>query len=759
MTQPIDVAYVDIVSNSKDFRKELSKEMDLAVKDIEKQSKIVSEKVEKTFKDAGEGANGFFRDVNGRLRDSKGRFAALGEAATEALGGTAAAASKIAQGLFQQLFGVVTNLIGGFGQLAASGPIGLAATIAAFAALAAAISVAAAVLQGFITIAIAGLGALPGLILAAVAGFGVLAVAMNGVIEAFQEQSEGAKKAGGAAVNNARQIADAQRGILQAERDLVKAREDELKRIREIDIALNRARVTEARAIDDVKNAELELADARALGSPRAIRENELRLAEANATLLEAKDRTKNLAAEKKKADKVGVEGSDQVLAAQERLIDAQDRLAQLQQRVAGGAAAQATAFSKLSANAQQFVKALVAAKEQLGPVADAIQNAFFAGTGPLIQPIVDNIKELQPELTRVAAGFGNIFKEILEFLGSPEAKDAFGKVLGGLADFLDAIGPSIKPLLEAFASLAGQSGEFGDNLGTFVADGLLKLADFVKNVDLKELFTDAKNAIKEILPLIKPLVSITIDLFKVMVALGKIALPPLALTMTVIAEVVEFAAGAFDRFLIVVDRVVKFIGEQGLKAIRSLVAEIANLPTTVSNFASKMFDAGKKFIGKFFEGIGQAGGFVADFAKKLGNAVISVINNSVIPPINKAIQAIQDGLNNLPFLDDVSLPKLSGIPKLASGGLGVKNSLVEIGEGDKEEAVIPLENQRVMRKVGTAIAEASDVRGSRRGTDGDGTTVMVFVGNEPVDSRAVKVVTKNNRKTARTVQQRPRMV
>ena len=38
MTQPIDVAYVDIVANTKDFRKELSKDMELAVKDIEKQS-------------------------------------------------------------------------------------------------------------------------------------------------------------------------------------------------------------------------------------------------------------------------------------------------------------------------------------------------------------------------------------------------------------------------------------------------------------------------------------------------------------------------------------------------------------------------------------------------------------------------------------------------------------------------------------------------------------------------------------------------
>lgn len=755
MTQPIDVAYVDIVSNSKDFRKELSKEMDLAVKDIEKQSQSVSEKVEKTFKDAGEGSKGFFTDVNGRLHDAQGRFVKMGDAATEALTGTAAAAGKAAAGALQQLFGIVTSLSGGIAQLAASGPVGIGILVAAFAALAAAISVAAAVLQGFLTIAVAGLAALPGLILGAVAGFGILAVAMNGVIDAFGEQAEGAKKAGGAAVNNARQIADAQRGILQAERDLVKAREDELKRIREINIALNRARVTEARAIDDVRNAELELADARALGSPRAIKENELRLAEANATLLEAKDRTKNLAAEKAKADKNGVNGSEQVLAAQERLIDAQDRLAASMQRGGGGAAAQATAYSKLSASAKLFVDALVAAKNALAPVAKGIQEAFFKGTAPLIQPIVDNIKALQPELNRVSAGFGKIFQEVLKFLGSPEAKDALGKILTGMAEFLEKVSPAIKPLLEAFAGLAGQAGEFGDNLGTVVADALTKIADFVKNVDLKKLFNEAKDAIAEIKPLIKPLLSITIDLFKVLVSAGKIILPPLAIALNVFAFAIQVSADQMIRLINIAKPAFDWIRVNGLNAIKSLSDAIKNLPTTIQNFGNRMLEAGKKFIGKFFEGIGAAGGFVTDFAKKLGNAVINVINNFVIPPINRAIKAIQDGLNKLPFIDDVSFPQLSGIPRLAKGGLTVKNRLVEISEGDKEEAVIPLENQRAMSRIGSAIADAG-------GTGGTGTgdvQVTVFIGNEKMQATAVKVVRASNKKTARKVHQRPRMI
>lgn len=756
MTQPIDVAYVDIVANSKDFRKTLSKEMDVAIKDVEHQSNEVASKVEKTFKEAAEAAGGFVTNAAGEVVGLFTSAREAGEEAAGALSGVASTAVEALDGGLQQVLSTLLGLTGGIGQLASAGPVGIAALVVAFAALAAAIAAAAAVLQAFITVAIAGLAALPGLVTAAVVGFGVLAVAMNGIIDAFGEQAEGAKKAGGAAVNNARQIADAQRGILQAQKDVIKAREEEIKRIRTIAIELNRARITEARALDDVKNAELELADARKLGSPRAIKENELRLAEANATLLEAQDRTKNLAAEKKKADKNGVEGSEQVLAAQERLIDAQDRLAASMQKTGGGAAAQATAYSKLSTSAKLFVDALVAAKNALAPVAKGIQEAFFKGTAPLIQPIVDNIKELQPELNRVAAGFGTIFKEVLKFLGSPEAKAALKSILEGLANFLEAVAPAIKPLLTAFAGLAGQSGEFGDNLGGVVADALTKIADFVSKVDLKKLFDDAGKAIKEILPLIRPLLSITIDLFKILVQAGKLILPPLALAINGIAVAVTLAADAFTVFLNILKPVFDWLQTNALKALKNVADAVRNLPTTLTNAGNAMLEAGKKFIGKFFEGIGQAKGFIGDFAKNLGNAVIGVINNNVIPPINRAIKAIQDGLNKLPFFDDISFPQLPSIPRLAKGGLAVKNSLVEISEGNKEEAVIPLENQRAMSRIGTAIAEAG---GTGRAGSGDGVTVMVYIGNEPIDSRAVKVVKANNKKTARSVNQKPRMV
>lgn len=755
MTQPLDVAYVEIKPDLKDFSRDVSRETDKAFNRLERSASDSSDNIEKSFRDTAERIGDLFKGSDGRLRDAQGRFAAIGDAATNALGAISDVGSTATRSL-SQIGGILTGMLGTIGQLASAGPAGIAVLVAAFVALAAAAAAAAAVVQNLIIIIGAAAAALPGLITAAVAGFAILGVALNGVVDAFQEQSEGAKKAGAAGVNSARQIADAQRGVLQAQKDLIRAREDEIKRVRTLAVELNRARVTESRAIDDVKNAQLELEDARKLGSPRAEKEAQLRLDEANATLLEAKDRTKNLAAEKAKADRTGIDGSDKVLAAQEALIDAQDRLAASMQKVGGGAAQQKTAFDGLTKSAQGFVLALVAAKNELGPVADSIQEAFFKGTAPLIDPIVENIKSVQPELDRVAGGFGKIFQEILKFLGGDKAQDALKKILDGLANFLDKVAPAIGPLLDAFAELAGESGEFGDELGGTVADALLGIAKFVKDVDLKQVFKDAKEAIKELIPLIKPLLSILLDLFKIFADLGKFILPAIAIDLKIVAVVVEFLTGVWGLLLEDLKKVGKFLLENIPKAFAAAVAAVKSAPESIKALGTKFLEAGKSLISKLFEGFGAAGGFIGELGKKIANNVIKFINNNVINNINSAVQKIQDGINSIPFVDDVSLPKIPRIPQLAKGGVTTGHTLAEIGEKGRTEAVLPLEDPRAMQRVGSAIASAGGTSG---GGSGDTLVANIYLGNEHVDTRVVKVVRKNNRRVARNVKQVPRMV
>lgn len=769
MTQPIDVAYVEVEARTKNFAKQLDKDVTQELKKVEKEADSAAEAIAKSFEDAGKSVGEVFkRDKNGRLRNSLGHFVAEGKQLGEEVGESISAGLETATASARGLGSALTSVLGSVGQLAAAGPAGIAILAGAFIALSGAVAVAAAAVQNLLVITGAVAAALPGAIFAAVAGFGVLAVALHGVSDAFKEQTEQANTAGAAAVNNSRQIADAQRGILQAQKDLIKAREDELERIQDIRRELIAARVSEKRAIDNVLKAEYALQQARRTGTPRAVIEAQLALEEANAELDAAKDKTQDLAKENAKADKVGVEGSDQVLRAKEALRDAEDRLAQLQQKVTAGAAAQKTAFDGLTKSAQAFVTALISAKEQLGPVADAIQEAFFKGTAPLIQPIVDNIKELQPELTALSSAFGGIFKELLEFLGEPVFKQALDDILTGLTDFLTAITPAVKPLLEAFAMLAGQSGEFGQVLGEKVAGALLKIADFIKNVDLKQLFTDAKAALDELVPLIEPLVSSTIDLFKVLAALGRLALPSVAAGFEIMARSFTFVE---ENIIPIIDKFTQFLNLLGtdtpaaLDIFKGMLKDAINgavllfdkfaqgasetferigkfikdLPGVIISLGPKILAAGQAFISKFFQGLSGGdgeGGFFSDVGKKIANSVIRFLNRNVIGNLNVAIQNIERGLNALPLIDGVDLPNFPSIPQLASGGVITQDGLFRGGEGGKEEGVLPLENPRAMAKVGNAIADAGGL-GSGMINFSAGSITVVFENAVPTERQA----------------------
>jgi len=115
-----------------------------------------------------------------------------------------------------------------------------------------------------------------------------------------------------------------------------------------------------------------------------------------------------------------------------------------------------------------------------------------------------------------------------------------------------------------------------------------------------------------------------------------------------------------------------------------------------VGDALGSIADAGKDIVGSLLDGLvdglSSAVGFVADFAKGLGNAVISFFNDSIIQRIN---DAIPDKIE-IPFAPDIPLPDnpLPMIPNLARGGIATgagSGTLARIGEAGEPEAIVPL--------------------------------------------------------------------
>ncbi|MGW0312008.1 hypothetical protein [Streptomyces flavidovirens] len=139
-------------------------------------------------------------------------------------------------------------------------------------------------------------------------------------------------------------LADAQRSARQAQQDLTQARKDAALELAELGDRLANAQLSERDAVLSVQEAQDRLQKVNAVGSKASAVERQraqLGYDQAVQRLKEQQAETKNLKAEKAAADKAGVEGSDTVKAAQERIADAERNVGE-QQKALGKARSEA---------------------------------------------------------------------------------------------------------------------------------------------------------------------------------------------------------------------------------------------------------------------------------------------------------------------------------------------------------------------------------------------------------------------------------
>lgn len=171
-------------------------------------------------------------------------------------------------------------------------------------------------------------------------------------------------------------------------------------------------------------------------------------------------------------------------------------------------------AFAKLSPTAKTFVNSIIAAKDALKPMQQAMQDAFFAGTGPLITMVAKNLSGVRTEAVQVSKGFNGIINSAIGFFASSEALGKIRTILNGVSGFLFQIKGSIPSVLSGFLGLGAQASQFGDNLGKRVNDALIKLGTFLQGVDLSSLLDKAKAILEPIGELLKNIGSIISSVF-----------------------------------------------------------------------------------------------------------------------------------------------------------------------------------------------------------------------------------------------------
>ena len=183
------------------------------------------------------------------------------------------------------------------------------------------------------------------------------------------------------------------------------------------------------------------------------------------------------------------------------------------------------------------------------------------------------------------------------------------------------------------------------------------------------------------------------------------------------IAVFINASLEIYNKFINpIVDGLIKIFGPAVAKSINSVIKIIGSLLNAVIDIVSGLLKILKGLI-EFIAGV-----FTGDWkkawqgVKDIFSGIFSTLYSIVKSPLNYIIDAINvviNGLNKIKITVPEWIPGLGGksygvnistIPHLATGGLINAPTLAMLGENNKKEVVIPLENTDFLNALSSAI-------------------------------------------------------
>lgn len=369
-----------------------------------------------------------------------------------------------------------------------------AAGIAGLPALAAGLGEVTAAMQQLSQAALA----VPGGIAGAAASFGTLAFGISGITDAYDALNKAADEAaaGGRSVaSQQRAQQSASFGLRNANVDLATAQQDVSRAMRDARYELQDLNLEMRGGIISEKRAVLEAEKARdrlLSGDYSDVRDALLDIEEADLRVAETRRRNIRTAEDLHEANRDGIEGSDQVVAANERLVRSQQGVIQAEGAVAAAAdtstSAQesaALAMAKLSPNAQEFVNALVDLQGPFMGLRNLVQDNIFAGLAGQMTGLAG---KAMPTLERGLGGIGTAwnrtFTEMFDVLGEDDNVGILDRILGNTEEAQNVLTDAIDPLIEGVGVLTAA----GTDALPRLADGFVsvseRFADFITEAD-----------------------------------------------------------------------------------------------------------------------------------------------------------------------------------------------------------------------------------------------------------------------------------
>ncbi|CAM5331425.1 peptidoglycan DD-metalloendopeptidase family protein [Streptomyces aurantiogriseus] len=521
-------------------------------------------------------------------------------------------------------FGAVANLGSRLAMLGSAAPlIGAVVNVVAAIAPAAAVAVPAVAALGSaigaIKLGTAGLGdAFKEAFNPAASGASGAASATRQVEQAQQSLADAQRAVGDAQRQAAEQVAQAQRQVADAHRDLAEAQEDAKRAqqdlteayeegrraLQDLNLQLEGSKLDEQEAILRVKEAQEELD--KVLRDPRSSEldreQARLRLQEAQHGLKEQRVETERLRKDTAAANKAGIEGTDQVKAAKERLAQANQNVADKARGVKDAEAAVAKAQAD---GARQVADAQRAVADASRALADAQAKSAeqtakltenFAKLSPNAQSFVNAVKGLKPSWDSMQLGVQD-------------------RLLAGLGGRLTDVGSRVIPILRG--GLEGTAGV----LNRMAKGALDAVNNLAKTGMLKQIFDGATKSLSPLSRIPGQMVT----------AFGQVAVA----AQPALQRITEGAASAADG---VFDKLTKAFESGAMEqAIDQAVTLLGDLMDVAGNVFSILGDI-------FMAGEGTGGGTIG-MLKEITGAISEITSSPEVQAGLKALFSVMGTL------------------------------------------------------------------------------------------------------------------
>ncbi|MEV6105696.1 hypothetical protein AB0M28_13410 [Streptomyces sp. NPDC051940] len=485
---------------------------------------------------------GLQRSTDGSIRDMRGRYVSLSRSLddvtrhTNRTGDASRRASRD-MGRLGGLGGMVRGLGSALGSAAAQ-----AARAASM--LGAAVPAAAGLVGALVNIVPAAALATTA-ILSVAQAVGALKIGGSGVGDALTAAFADAGAAAGGAAGGTNQHAQAVRAVADAERalrdaqkaarqaqlELNAARKQGARDLQDMNNALASAQLDEQQAILDVKDAEEELNRVKNSDSSEEERARaQLAYDQAVQRLKEQRIETARLREDTAAANKAGVEGTDAVTQAKERLAqaerDVEDRMravADAQEALAqgagggggaGGVDALAAALAKLSPAARAFVQAVIALKPAWDALRLDVQEALFKGlAGELRTTAGALLPLLRRELVNSATALNTMAKGVLGSARELAQNGTLGRAMASASQGLHNLSGVPGVVVTAFGQLAAAAGPSFERLTAQAGDAAARIGE-----NLSQAFEDGRlqAAIEQAISLIGDMAEVAGNVFSI---------------------------------------------------------------------------------------------------------------------------------------------------------------------------------------------------------------------------------------------------